>query len=73
MSTTTHYYKKIFCEMFWNYFRRRAALKTALVNASINRGGQFWLTEAFFSNVSQNPFTKTVIIIEPASRNHPIF
>ena len=42
----THTTKKIFCKAFWNCFRRRTVLKTASVNASINQGGRFLLTEA---------------------------
>jgi hypothetical protein len=42
-STTT---KKIFCVTLENYLLWPAALKTATVNASINRGMHFSLTEA---------------------------
>jgi hypothetical protein len=37
--------KKIFCVTLGNYLPWRATLKTTTVNASINRGGHFSLTE----------------------------
>jgi hypothetical protein len=45
-STSRHYYKKKICEAFWNGPQRRATILTASVNAWINCGGYFILTEA---------------------------
>jgi hypothetical protein len=38
--------QKIFCEAFWNFFRRWAVLSTASINDWINRDCHFLLTEA---------------------------
>jgi hypothetical protein len=48
--------QKIFCEAFWNCFRRRAALKTVSINASINRDRHFLLTET----VTRNRLAKSI-------------